>query len=137
MRRASRRYIGGDKGRYDRAWHRYSVRYMYMHHFGGIYVDLDVECMRAFNHLLNSSVVLGSMDQGPGMNTSKDQWVQNNFLVSAPRHPFWLNVSAVPLCCLAALASTRRAAGAAAAAAGSHHRDWRRRLLSATTPSAK
>lgn len=65
-----------------------AARYMYMFEFGGLYVDLDTECLRPFEHLLiNRTLVLGAM-QGQAILT--EGHTQNSFMYSAPKHPFWL-----------------------------------------------
>jgi len=38
-----------------------SMRYFYLYHFGGLYVDLDFECLRNIESLLNSEILLGQV----------------------------------------------------------------------------
>lgn len=38
-----------------------SMRYFYLYHFGGLYVDLDFECLGNIEPLLNSDIVLGQI----------------------------------------------------------------------------
>lgn len=65
-----------------------AARYMYMYVFGGIYSDLDTECLRPFEHLLrNHSLVFGAMK---GDAVLPEGHTQNSFMYSVPRHPFWL-----------------------------------------------
>lgn len=67
------------------------VRYLYMHQFGGIYADLDTECLRPFQRLLNASIVLGAMD-GTWQMKLREGYVQNSVMYSQPGHPFWIEV---------------------------------------------
>lgn len=67
-----------------------AVRYMYMYVYGGVYADLDTECLKPFTHLLrNYSIVMGAMDGGAIL---PEGHTQNSFLYSAPGHPFWLQL---------------------------------------------
>lgn len=69
-----------------------TVRYLYMHQFGGIYADLDTECLAPFEKLLNSSIVLGAMDGHWAYNMAIGH-IQNSFMYSQPGHPLWIEVS--------------------------------------------
>lgn len=68
-----------------------AIRYFYMYHFGGVYADLDVKCIRGFDALATlssiSDVVLGRK----GSMASK-QSIPNVILVSKPSSIFWLHV---------------------------------------------
>lgn len=67
-----------------------AARYMYMYIYGGIYADLDTECLKPFPHLLqNFSLVLGAMK---GKAILPEGHTQNSFLYSTPGHPFWLRL---------------------------------------------
>lgn len=67
-----------------------AARYMYMHLFGGIYADLDTECVKPFEPLLEKySIVLGAMD---AVSLLPEGLTQNSFLYSTPGHPFWFHV---------------------------------------------
>lgn len=65
------------------------VRYFYLLHYGGIYTDLDTECVRPFDHLLTSPIVLGAME---GKANVKEGYVQNSFMYSERGHPLWLRI---------------------------------------------
>lgn len=68
-------------------------RYFYLFHFGGIYTDLDNECIRPFEGLLkNYSLVFGAMKGQFGGTSLKEGYVQNSFMYSRPKHPFWLEI---------------------------------------------
>ncbi|KAK9824133.1 hypothetical protein WJX72_008031 [[Myrmecia] bisecta] len=59
-----------------------SLRIFLMHAFGGLYVDLDVECFRNGDDMLKGyDIVL----QG----TAPEEGVTNAVMASAPGHPFW------------------------------------------------
>ena len=60
------------------------LRYMILHAYGGIYLDLDIECFSAADDsIANYSVVL----QGTGL-----EGVTNAVMASAPGIPFWVEV---------------------------------------------
>ena len=74
-------------------------RYQYMHVFGGVYADLDVELLRPLRPLLrsqrrhNASVVLGQEPLAHAvLLEGKRRQVCNAVLASVPGHPFWLFV---------------------------------------------
>lgn len=65
-----------------------AVRYFYLYHYGGIYADLDFECLKSVEPLLSENcVILGRMS---------DHWPEHNipnaFMASPPRAEFWLVV---------------------------------------------
>lgn len=64
-------------------------RYLYMHHHGGVYVDLDFICLKNLSPLLHDhEIVLGHL--------SKDNsyyQIPNAFMASRPGHEFWLKVA--------------------------------------------
>ncbi|HSI53606.1 MAG TPA: glycosyltransferase [Ramlibacter sp.] len=71
-----------------------AVRYFFLFHFGGIYVDMDTECLRPFDALLDvADVVLGTMGTNPGFRHS----LPNAVMLSAPRQEFWLLVMSLLL----------------------------------------
>ena len=72
-----------------------AVRYFYLHHYGGIYADLDAECNKPFPHLLNYSLIFGAMAGSYGGYTQPEGYVENSFMAASPGHPFWLEVSCV------------------------------------------
>jgi mannosyltransferase OCH1-like enzyme len=61
-------------------------RFLYMHRFGGVYVDLDFICLRELTPLLyGASIVVGQL--------SKDNFhyrIPNAFMASEPGLDFWL-----------------------------------------------
>lgn len=75
-----------------------AARYFLMHSFGGVYADLDYECLRPIGPLLEGrELVLG---REPEAHLAKpvvrahglDEVYANAFLASRPEHPFWERV---------------------------------------------
>ncbi|MFF2847398.1 glycosyltransferase [Streptomyces sp. NPDC058001] len=75
-----------------------AIRYFLLDHFGGVYVDLDVECLRPVGELLTGRrLVLGCE---PSLHTrlplarqrAMGRIVGNAFIASTPGHPFWAHV---------------------------------------------
>jgi glycosyltransferase involved in cell wall biosynthesis len=74
-----------------------AVRYFLLDHFGGLYVDLDFECLRPVTELLAGDDVVIGVE--PSEHTKLfparrrlDQVVGNAFIASPPRHRFWVHV---------------------------------------------
>lgn len=66
-----------------------AVRYFYLYLFGGLYADIDTECLRPLDDMLGiSDVLLGRMGSDPNFSHS----IPNAILASAPRQEFWLLV---------------------------------------------
>lgn len=61
-----------------------TVRYLWMHYFGGVYLDTDFECLQSLSRFAqwysgrNATVAYFSFRLDPSM------------LLSSPQHPFWL-----------------------------------------------
>lgn len=72
-----------------------SFRYFLVDHFGGVYVDLDFECVRPLEELLEGKeLVLGREPPEHAASPSVrarglDRIIGNAFLASVPGHPFW------------------------------------------------
>ncbi|KAI8609435.1 nucleotide-diphospho-sugar transferase [Chytriomyces sp. MP71] len=65
-------------------------RLFYMHKYGGIYADLDFECLKPLDGLLKShQAVIGSMTTG-GDDAMRIHGVPNAWMASRPGHPLWL-----------------------------------------------
>lgn len=63
------------------------VRYFFLYRYGGIYADLDVECLRSLDGLRREGdVVLGRMGTDP------DHSIPNAIMASKPKEEFWLLV---------------------------------------------
>jgi mannosyltransferase OCH1-like enzyme len=66
-----------------------AVRYFYLYLFGGIYVDMDTECLKPLDSLTQySGVVLGRM----GRDADFPHAIPNAIMASSPRAEFWLLV---------------------------------------------
>jgi len=70
-----------------------SVRYMYMHHYGGVYGDLDMDPLKPTDDLIetldvtiNHSAIVGYM----GTKYEHAHNVPNAWMMSSPGHPFWM-----------------------------------------------
>jgi mannosyltransferase OCH1-like enzyme len=78
-----------------------------MYHYGGVVMDMDVECLKPFDKLLeNADVALSQMHAGCDKSTDfslralavsgfmfgKQPIVNNAFHASVPKHPFWVDL---------------------------------------------
>ncbi|TPX34705.1 hypothetical protein SmJEL517_g02673 [Synchytrium microbalum] len=64
-----------------------SVRYMYMHRYGGVYADLDVECLRPMDSLLDAGQVLVPLMSSEYALIHN---IPNAWMASVPGHMFWI-----------------------------------------------
>ncbi len=65
------------------------MRLVYMYHYGGVYVDMDFESVKALDQLLEgSSLILARM----GTDLIFEDSLPNAFMASAKGHPFWLEM---------------------------------------------
>src|SRR5437588_6601436 len=65
------------------------ARYLYMHSYGGVYVDLDFICLKDLTPLLTGhEIVLGRLSH------DNDYYqIPDAFMASSPGHEFWLKVA--------------------------------------------
>lgn len=99
----NRRLIATDFPEYLEMYDRYdshikridAVRYFYLHRYGGVYMDLDMLCLRPFESvpLLPWKAYFGTSERGffckeGSCIRSLTEPVPNAFLASRPRHPF-------------------------------------------------
>jgi mannosyltransferase OCH1-like enzyme len=65
-----------------------------LHHYGGIYIDLDVLPLREFENLLELNCVVLGFEPEEHMKhwNHKHQIIGNAFMISPPKDPFWLNL---------------------------------------------
>jgi mannosyltransferase OCH1-like enzyme len=62
---------------------------MYLHYYGGVYVDLDSESIRPMDeYLKGKQLVLGRMRT----TDNAEHAIPNAFMASRPHHPFWVEV---------------------------------------------
>lgn len=70
-----------------------AVRYFFLYTYGGIYADLDFECLKSLNPLLNDNneadIILGKMDVN---NDNKEHDIPNAIMISKPKQLFWVYV---------------------------------------------
>lgn len=71
------------------------VRYMWMYKYGGIYVDMDIECTRPISTLIdfyektyNPEIILITTPN----TIQNDINITNSFMISAPNSQFWIKV---------------------------------------------
>ncbi|KAI8908576.1 nucleotide-diphospho-sugar transferase [Gorgonomyces haynaldii] len=68
-----------------------SVRYLYLHQFGGLYVDMDTIPFESVDPLFEgheNEPILGQISS----DTNWDNNIPNAFMASKPGHPFWIFV---------------------------------------------
>jgi hypothetical protein len=93
-----------------------ALHLLLLHHWGGLCVGLDVECLRNVEPLLaGSRLVLAAEPQAPGQHAEGGQQaISTAFIASEPGHPFWS----------AALADLQRGATAGPALLTRCHAQW-------------
>ena len=75
-------------------------RYLVLETFGGVYADLDAECLRPLDPLLEGASLLFGLEpdehltQEPVAGTGLRQVLGTAFIASVPGHPFWARVRA-------------------------------------------
>ncbi len=68
------------------------IRYLVLEHFGGVYADLDFECLRPVDPLLSTDVVVVGVEPTPHPQRSADEMTRtvcNAWIASPQGHPFW------------------------------------------------
>jgi len=67
-----------------------ALRYFILHHFGGVYADLDVEAVAPLDSILNNTLTLSQEPLAHAVILEdRDRQVCNAFMASPPGHPFW------------------------------------------------
>lgn len=70
-----------------------AIRYLILFKYGGLYVDMDYECLKNIDQLFDSSkCVLGLEPQEHAKKINAEYLPGNAFMASEPKHPFWLAV---------------------------------------------
>lgn len=68
-----------------------AVRYFFLYYHGGVYADMDFECLKPIDPLLaanrDASVILGRMEI-----KDRRHSIPNAIMISKPRDPFWIYV---------------------------------------------
>jgi hypothetical protein len=66
-----------------------AIRYCVLHRFGGVYVDMDIECLRPIDGLLDGhAMVLTREPQVHARYLGLDTLLSNAFMAARPGHPF-------------------------------------------------
>lgn len=76
-----------------------AVRYFLLRHYGGVYADLDFECLRPLDRLLDGRGLVVGLEPASHVAMHMPaarlkEIVCNAFMASEPRHPFWDHVIA-------------------------------------------
>ncbi|MBW1868960.1 MAG: hypothetical protein JRI73_06610 [Deltaproteobacteria bacterium] len=67
-----------------------AVRYFILYTYGGLYVDLDFECLKSVEPLLSkANCVFGIEPEAHCRYHDLDRIISNAFMASIPRHPFF------------------------------------------------
>jgi mannosyltransferase OCH1-like enzyme len=70
-----------------------AIRYFILHHFGGLYVDLDFECLRPLDPTFNGRIcVFGSEPRAHALAYGMPIIIGNAIMASVPGHPLWPTV---------------------------------------------
>ena len=73
-----------------------AVRHFIMYHYGGIYADLDLECLRPFDELLEGQELVFGLEPPNHLTTPNsrnlDKIVCDAFIASRPGHSFWAHL---------------------------------------------
>ncbi|MFE9066735.1 glycosyltransferase [Streptomyces violaceusniger] len=75
-----------------------AIRYFLLDHFGGLYVDMDFECLRPVTGLLSGKELVLGLEPGEharlpwSRRNGMRRIVCNAFMASRPGHPFWSHV---------------------------------------------
>lgn len=75
-----------------------AIRYFLLYHFGGVYVDLDLECVTPLNPLLTGKQLVLEAEPGVCLDSHFPvvkpfrKILSNAFMASQPRHPFWAHL---------------------------------------------
>ena len=75
-----------------------AVRYFLLHHYGGVYVDLDFECLRSIDVLIEGQELVLGLEPAQHLQRYRAKksvvhhLVSNAFMASVPGHSFWPHV---------------------------------------------
>lgn len=66
-----------------------AIRYCLLHHFGGVYVDLDIECLQPVDELFREGGFFAVMEpEEQGRRLGQASLLSNALMASSPGHPF-------------------------------------------------
>lgn len=66
------------------------ARILYLHKFGGVYADLDLEPLRPLDGIIDQPhLILGEEKEGMGKSLNRRDFIINAFMASPKGHPFW------------------------------------------------
>lgn len=74
------------------------AKYVILYHYGGVYVDLDAECIKPINNLIKNKKLflvqfnVNLFEKLFGFRKLTDVVLQNGFMASKPKHSFWLHL---------------------------------------------
>ena len=67
-----------------------TIRYYLMYTYGGIYVDLDFECLEGMDSLVeNQTIIIGHEPEEHVKLEKRNRMLCNAWMASIPKHPFW------------------------------------------------
>ena len=67
-----------------------AFRYVLLYHLGGVYIDLDIGCLKPLNSLLDTLEELDSKSMHlAALPATKPSGVSNDFMISTKGHPFF------------------------------------------------
>lgn len=67
-----------------------AARYFILHRYGGLYVDLDFECLQPLTEVLNTQTcIFGSEPEAHAAHHHRETVVANALMASSPNHPLW------------------------------------------------
>lgn len=70
------------------------ARYALLQRFGGVYADVDTECRRAIDALVDGARITVTLYSHPRPTVSRLDDVTNSIIASVPAHPIWDDVLA-------------------------------------------
>ncbi|MFA6155828.1 glycosyltransferase [Mesorhizobium sp.] len=74
-----------------------AARYMLLHHFGGVYADIDCECVASFDPIMKENRIVVGKEPVSHASIQSDfrglpYLLFNGTMASPPRHPFWMHL---------------------------------------------
>ena len=69
-----------------------AIRYLLLYHFGGVYADLDIECLRAVHPLLSPGCFMAGREPEEHCREAGRMLLCNAFMAAPPGHAFLLAV---------------------------------------------